>query len=323
MVLIMSENNDITTDRVIEWLYFFGVTDIVRINKGDKIIIEKIDIQNNTIILKTKDKEIDLRDIAFFWYRRGLLTHFTEKEIVFEDADLNRQANRFLNFEWHICRDFILYSLQQKKSLGNFFKSEANKPVNLRIAKECGLEIPESIISESIALLKNFQNNGPVITKPIGEALSLGYKEGNYRIFTTEVKKEFFTDEKTIFPTLLQKKIEKQFEIRAFVMYEKIYAMAIFSQRNSKTNIDYRNYDFEKKNRMIPYILPLALQEKILNFMQKTGLDTGSFDFIKTPDNRYVFLEVNPVGVIDMVSSHCNYNIEKEIAEMIKNKMCI
>lgn len=55
--------------------------------------------------------------------------------------------------------------------------------------------------------------------------------------------------------------------------------------------------------------------------MQKTGLDTGSLDMIKTPDNRYVFLEVNPAGNIEMVSDTCNYNIERKIAEIIKSKI--
>jgi len=104
-------------------------------------------------------------------------------------------------------------------------------------------------------------------------------------------------------------------------MYEQIFSMAIFSQRNTKTNIDYRNYDKEKMNRMIPYILPVEIQQKILNFMQRAGLDTGSIDMIKTSDNHYFFLEVNPAGNIEMVSDICNYKIERKIAEIIKNKI--
>jgi len=220
-----------------------------------------------------------------------------------------------------MCRNFIFYNLQQKKSLGNFFRSTTNKLINLSIAKECGLEIPETFISESASDLLNVQKSFPVITKPIGEIMPIHFQEGYYRMLTTDIPKDISASENFLYPVLLQEKIEKQFEIRIFVMYEKIYAMAIFSQRNTKTDIDYRNYDRDNMNRMVPYILPMDIQQKILNFMRKTGLDTGSVDMIKTPDNRYVFLEVNPAGNIEMVSDPCCYNIEKIIAETIKNEI--
>ena len=51
--------------------------------------------------------------------------------------------------------------------------------------------------------------------------------------------------------------------------------------------------------------------------MKKLKLETGSLDFIKTTDDRLVFLEVNPVGQFGMVSSPCNYYLEKKIAEYL------
>jgi len=35
MVLIFSENNDYTTDKVIEWLFIMGMKDIIRMNEDD------------------------------------------------------------------------------------------------------------------------------------------------------------------------------------------------------------------------------------------------------------------------------------------------
>jgi ATP-GRASP peptide maturase of grasp-with-spasm system len=320
MVLIISENNDLFTDTVIEWLYFFSVSDIVRINEDDTIHIKEIDFQKNTIVLNIKNETINLSDIDFFWYRRGSLNHLINEQIDFENVHLNGQIINFLNYEWLMCRNYIFYWLRKKQSLGNFFGSATNKFINLKIAKECGLEIPETYISEFSSNLMNFQNEFSVITKPIGEVMPINCQEDNYKMLTTEVKKDFFSKGQHIFPTLLQKQIPKQIEIRVFIMYEKIYAMAIFSQKNIKTNVDFRNYDREKMNRMTPYILPIDIQQKILIFMQKIGLDTGSIDIIKTPNNSYVFLEVNPAGNIEMVSRNCNYNIEKEIAKTIKNK---
>jgi len=46
-------------------------------------------------------------------------------------------------------------------------------------------------------------------------------------------------------------------------------------------------------------------------------LNSGSIDILVTPNNEYVFLEVNPVGQFGMVSQPCNYYLEKRIAERL------
>jgi glutathione synthase/RimK-type ligase-like ATP-grasp enzyme len=48
--------------------------------------------------------------------------------------------------------------------------------------------------------------------------------------------------------------------------------------------------------------------------MNALGLVTGSLDFVRTVDDRLVFLEVNPVGQFGAFSGFCNYNIEKDVA---------
>ena len=55
MILIISENNDLTTDKVIEWLHFFGINNTVRINEDDKIKIKTIDLQKEEVIFMIKN----------------------------------------------------------------------------------------------------------------------------------------------------------------------------------------------------------------------------------------------------------------------------
>jgi hypothetical protein len=168
MILILSENNDLTTDKVIEWLNYWEVKNIIRVNEDDKIIVKEIDIHKNTIILKFNNSDIDLSDVDFFWFRRGNLNHFVDKQMEWENIDLNNQVNDFLKYEWLMCRNYIFQRLQQKKSLGNFFRSATNKLINLRIAQACGLDIPETFISSFASDLARFQTQFPVITKPMG-----------------------------------------------------------------------------------------------------------------------------------------------------------
>ncbi len=93
--------------------------------------------------------------------------------------------------------------------------------------------------------------------------------------------------------------------------------MCIFSQQNEATKIDFRNYDQIKPNRMIPYRLPENIKTTIHDFMDAIGMQCGSIDMILTPNNEYVFLEVNPVGQFQWVEKCCNFDLSKAIARVL------
>lgn len=96
--------------------------------------------------------------------------------------------------------------------------------------------------------------------------------------------------------------------------------MAIHSQLDAKTNVDFRNYNFEKPNRTIPYDLPKGIKNKIDKLMKELKLNCGSLDMILDLENNYYFIEVNPVGQFGMVSNPCNYYLHKQIAEYLSFK---
>ena len=326
-ILIVSTNNDQTTNEVIEWLNQFVEERIYRINETDEIDISYIDLSSNQLnfnILINSELSVSYEDISFFFYRRGILN---PKPAIFmsflNQIDLKDQLLDFLDSEWSAIEDLIFRLLKERKSLGDYHQSQVNKLKNLLIAKGCGFKIPDTIISNRWENLSDFYLKSPAISKPIGEAFNIGYMGAYIKPFTVEVSHETGLNENKgrIFPTLLQEKIEKWIELRVFVLYEELFAMAIFSQNNERTSIDYRNYDFEKMNRMVPFELPESIQRKIRCFMRKASLDTGSVDLILSKDKEYVFLEVNPAGNIEMVSHSCNYYIEKRIAQRIKEKL--
>lgn len=120
-----------------------------------------------------------------------------------------------------------------------------------------------------------------------------------------------------LFPSLLQQNIDKKYELRIFYLNEKCYSMAIFSQNDEQTKVDFRNYNWDKPNRNVPYTLPNKIKNKLIIFMNSMGLKTGSIDLIVTPKDDYIFLEVNPVGQYGMVSIPCSYNLDYEIAKEI------
>lgn len=104
-------------------------------------------------------------------------------------------------------------------------------------------------------------------------------------------------------------------------MKGKCYTSAIFSQRDEKTKIDFRNYNYQKPNRVSVYKLPQKVENKIVAFMNKIEMDSGSLDIIVTPQKEYYFLEVNPVGQFFQVSHPCNFYLEKEVAKYLSKQV--
>jgi len=319
MILVVSKGFDRSTSDVIGWLNSFGVDRITRVTEDSNITIKRITIDNRktvdvSIVLKIDGEEISTDCLLFFWYRNGDIPFKHEKpnQSNVENLDL------FLGWEEVACRKFLYHQFQQRPYLGNFFNSSVNKMEMLTIAKDLGFEIPQTIIASSSDSFSRNDNSKRWITKAIREALPISEKDEYIRLHTEDVDCAFINEQKNVFfPSLIQEKIDKWIEIRVFVVFSEVYAMAIFSQNNKETQTDYRNYDFSNMNRMVPYKLPSVIRERVLTFMERCGLNTGSIDLIVTKEKKYVFLEVNPAGNIEMVSDNCNYKIEKKIAAII------
>ena len=130
-------------------------------------------------------------------------------------------------------------------------------------------------------------------------------------------QKDLISLPEKFFPSLFQEEIIKEYELRSFYLDGRFYSMAIFSQNNKKTKVDFRNYDLKHPNRTVPYKLCEIVQERLKKTFTELKLKTGSADLIKGKDGEYYFLEINPVGQFTQVSMPCNYQLEKKIAEFI------
>lgn len=323
-VLIISSHFDNSTDKVVDWLNFYKVK-FIRLNfkDNDKIKNVNIDIPNNlfnfTINKNNKEIRIDNREIISFWYRNGginLCWSFDNQEPFYNE--FKTEIDKYINAEANILTDFIMFLLKDKnKYLGNYLKRRQNKLFNLMQANYCGLDIPETLITSQSESLKNFKTKNPkIINKPISEVLTLGNKiELYYSFVETITNKQEKYLENNFFPQLFQEQIDRKYELRIFFMYDKYFPIAIFNQTNET---DWRANAVNKKfMRHVPYKLPTEIEDKLKLLMKKLNLNTGSIDMIVSKDNKYVFLEVNPVGQFAYVSKIGNYYIEKQIAEYL------
>ncbi len=315
MILICTDELDLSTDVVIDWLNYFDYK-FIRLNSNDLIINVEIEISNDlSFILETRNKIIKSQEISAIWYRKNNITFdFPVFRSQFKNENLFK-LKRFTTYELKIILDFIRKSLRKRSILG---KSITNQNMNkldvLICAKEAGLMIPETGILCNKSKIP-FTNQ---IIKAIGEVEFFNFGKKKLIPYTVSLTENFKKKlSNSFFPTLFQQEIEKKYEVRVFHLNRKNYSMAIFSQRNKKTKTDFRKYDFQNPNRTVPYILPQDIEKKVNALMDLLDLDTGSIDFIVDVNDNYYFLEVNPVGQFGMVSTPCNYYLEKKIAETL------
>lgn len=314
MVLVLSFNEyEQCTDPVIDWLLYYKV-DFIKLTQKDlydKSTIQ-IDIVNNIFMYRGINL---VEKINCIYYRRfedvldlPLRKGFPLDQVKFE---LKYELKDLIKYIYYLFKDKIWFPNPNSVSI--------DKLTALSIAKSCGLRIPSStIINNKNDALNFISKQETVVTKPI--RFSGYFVNGNttYNMYTNKLQsKELFKWNVNIFfPTLLQEKITKEFEIRTFYLDGEIYASAIF--------VDNENYDdikrqFSSSNiKWLPFKFPKEIETKIQSFMNRISLNTGSIDMIKKINGDFIFIEVNPVGQFIAPSGRCNYYLEKKIANWLK-----
>jgi ATP-GRASP peptide maturase of grasp-with-spasm system len=253
-----------------------------------------------------------LSDINSFWYRRGYLNltnRYTTK---------NSEFSYLQSIEINKLLEFIYYQLNKLRHLNSFKSSIVNKLIVNDLARSLKITTPNDFIFSTKSSLSAVISspNDQFITKVISGHCVQEFNSGTIYNYTNLVDINNL-DSTSFFPSLVQNYVPKKYELRIFFLDNKFYTMAIFSQKDNQTNVDFRNYNDEKPNRTVPYKLPKEIENSLHLLMNKLDLNCGSIDMIVTPKNEYVFLEVNPVGQFGMVSYPCNYNLEKKIAEYL------
>jgi len=323
MILIASRKNDISTISVIKWLLQKKKA-FVLLTEGNEISQLTYNTQGESII-KFKDRApVNLEKITSYWYRKGA-NRFKAKvpEIESTLSELDRQTKLFIRAETNSIARYLDYHFQTKRHLNTFEDStDVNKLILCDIAHSVGLKTPPSLITDNKAsLLQFFQAHKDIITKPL--EIPINYLTNNHWIpmYTEQLTLEMIQDLPDQFNlSLFQKKIEKKYELRIFCLEKEKYSMAIFSQRDAQTTVDFRKYNFNKPNRNVPFRLPPEIDTKIDQFLEASNYKCGSIDMLVDPNDHYYFLEINPVGQFGMVSIPCNYNLEKKIAEYLCKK---
>ncbi|SEW52250.1 grasp-with-spasm system ATP-grasp peptide maturase [Chitinophaga arvensicola] len=311
-ILILSQSHlEGTTDHVCQWLHHLQIP-YLRLNGEDLFRLQHLsDLPGNA-------------GVSTVWYRRKISSFPAKYTLKQPDFSTQYTLKRFLVDEFNGLHSFLFYSIDRHKWLNDPISEDyLNKLHVLALARQCGINTPfTDVVTSKTAIAQLLDSYPELIVKPLSECIFLEDTEGGrYKMLTETISKENLrTVPEQFFPSLIQEKITKKFEIRTFYLDGDCYSMAIFSQNNRKTKDDFRNYDHQRPNRTVPYQLPADLASKLDQLMKSLRFKTGSIDLMVDMQGNYHFLEINPEGQFGMVSYPCNYYLEKKLAQWLSKQ---
>jgi len=315
MILIISKDAESTTDLVIDWLIKWNIS-FTRIN--DELYNDvEVDFQNNLF----KIKGIDINEFKVVWFRKysSSIDEITRNYLT---KKISRSFTSFYNNEASAFRQFFFAELRKIKKikwLTNPFFSTENKLLQMKIAKECGLIIPESyIITSKTDLIKiiKLYNEKDIITKPFENCVPLTI-EGEYILMKTSIVNKHIHNIPNFFPpALIQKRVEKKFELRIFYLTGRFFTTRIIDE--NKSEVDHRVNALHSDCRYEVYSLSTSIEIKLRKMLQHLDLNCASIDMIIDINDNYVFLEVNATGQFTYHSVYNNTHLDKEIALSLK-----
>ncbi|MDQ1858521.1 grasp-with-spasm system ATP-grasp peptide maturase [Chryseobacterium sp. WLY505] len=300
MILIISQKNETATLEVIKHLILMKKK-FIRVHEDEIFDIKTI---KKRILIESNRNSFFIDEIESVWYRRGGLK-FNRLKYNNHSILLNMNETQY----W--LEDYVQKTLESKRHVNKQSTSAVNKLIVLDKAKEIGFDVPEYYLAENT----NQVEINKTILKTITGNVTLDEIKKDFSgfMYTTTVEEHENDD---FFITFFQVKIEKDFEIRTFYFNGNCWSMAIFSQNDEETKIDFRKYNKKNPNRNSPYMLPRHIEEKINLLMKILDINCGSLDFIKKGE-KYYFLEINPIGQFSSLSNICNYSLEQKLAEYL------
>lgn len=246
------------------------------------------------VIIGSSERLINLNDVKTVWYRRDAdpVAHNTVKKKDSEFA--MKEHKHFLRGLWHLSK--------AKFWVNPFVASQVAecKPLQLTVAQAVGLAIPKTMMTNDPEEALRFCDtcSGQIIYKPFSQYARKNESGGHVAIYTNRITRsdlEQHREEISLSPCIFQEYVPKACEVRVTVVGHRMFAMEIDAQRSARAKDDWRRYDLANM-AFRPHNLPHSIQTAILNLLSKLELVFGCIDLILTPDGKYVFLEINPMG---------------------------
>jgi glutathione synthase/RimK-type ligase-like ATP-grasp enzyme len=298
-VLILTQPIDFTADYVIKRMHDRGVN-VVRFDTGwfprDATLVTRYSNSSADIPITLKlesGRSVELDKVTSIWSRRP--TRFTMHD------DLDSDASKFARAETtHAMAGVFRIPGCQWVNHPDKDLVASYKPYQLALAARIGLKIPDTLITTDPSAAKMFieshARHGAIYkTLSTPNVRSELYKPSV--IFTSKISDADLDSIKTVryAPCLIQECIQKSFEVRLTIINRKAFAVALDVPDSYPPGVtDWRAVRDGISYRVLQ--LPEKIESLCLELLDRLGLVFGAIDLIVTPQQEYVFVEVNPAG---------------------------
>jgi len=323
MILILTSKRDGHVDAVSRHFDEAGI-EWVRINVED--FATNVDLcvspADGTGRLSVRDsgRVIELAAVRAVWYRKP-------EPVVLSHLTLDDAATEYVEAEFTEILHGLYALLDHAFWINNPLVSRAahRKLLQLRVAAEVGLVVPETIVTNSRHAALDFAQSvrGDLAIKSLGAISVLenrGQRAVQYGIFTRRITAYDLGDvgDKIAYmPTLLQRFVEKRYELRVTCVADKTFACKIEPRRGDLTADDYR---FDTRNLVHSAVACPDLEPRLFEYLRKLGLNFGCFDFAVSETGEPIFLECNPNGQWRWVEEMTGLQISAAIAEELMRR---
>lgn len=274
--------------------------------------------KNERLILTDADQQLDLNTVSAVWYRRIAIAAQIPPTMDAQLRQASMQESRVTVLGMIASiRGFHLDSLPH-------IRRAENKQLQIQIAREIGLDTPRTLTTNNPIAVKQFAEECEqgIITKMLS-SFAIYDEQGQEKVvFTNPVTAEDLQhlDGLRFCPMTFQEKIPKALELRTTIVGKQIFTAAVDSQALKTAQYDWRKEGIALLDAWQAYQLPEDVESKLLKLMAELGLHYGAIDILLTPDNRHVFLEVNPVGEFFWLERCPGLPISQAIADVLLSK---
>lgn len=192
------------------------------------------------------------------------------------------------------------------------------KPVQLAAARQCGLRIPPTLVTNRADEVRAFAAEipGPIVTKPL--ATPVFTEESRLKtVYTRRLSGDDLADLSGIETTahLFQAWVEKDHEVRLTVAGHRMLAAEVHAGSDA-AHVDWRS-DYASL-RYVPTEAPDDVVAGVNRLMMRLRLTFAALDFVVSPDGEWIFLEANPCGQWDWIQHRTGLPIAEAIADELQ-----
>lgn len=293
MILVITHSSDATADFMCARLARDGLR-YSRLDSDTASKLVQVHGSEHAVRLLVGDTPIDAGDLTCVWLRRP-------KAI---SVEANADGERLhASSEWSEAIEGFLAQVPANRWINEPSRNAraSHKLDQLRTAVAMGLHVPSTLVTQDSTVAKKFfaQHGDDVVTKPLYSGyIERARAEEDTSIFTSRVEASHLdlSDLLRRCPTLFQARVSKAFDVRVSYVDGRLQAVRMDHldshgrqildvRRNSMKDVSYTQVE-----------VPAETTTRIQLLVEHYSLRFAAIDFAVTPEDEWVFFEINPNG---------------------------